>query len=462
MNKGQPCVRFAPSPTGFIHLGNARTALLNWLFARKIGARFILRLDDTDHKRSEERFTQALLEDLVWLGLAYDAFVRQSERTALYEEKIDFLKNSGRLYPCYETPQELEVKRKLQLSRGQPPIYDREGLHLSEQRRQQKETEGRKPHWRFLLKEGEAAWEDLMRGSLRYDVRTVSDPIVVREDGTISFLLAGAVDDHDLGITHVLRGEDHITNTAVQIQILEALGYDSARLAFGHFSWITDAQGQGFSKRLGSLSLQDLRAQGMIPLALSSFLAALGTAEAPRMLKSLDELVLSFDLQKFGRATPKLDVKEVWNLHTKFLHQLSYAEVLPLLKAQKIEGVTPELWHVVRESLLRLEDIEHWKTVCQGLSLTETASAAEGQSNLAPLSETFLQTARETLPLEPWSEDTWGEWTQRLKAVTGLSGKNLYHPLRERLTGLSVGPEMKKLLPLLKRPVVLERLEGTA
>jgi glutamyl-tRNA synthetase len=453
MNKNLPKVRFAPSPTGFLHLGNIRTALLNWLFADRWGGEFLLRLDDTDRKRSEERFTQALFEDLMWMGLNWSSLERQSDRTSLYETYILALKQKGRLYPCYETPQELEIKRRLQLSRGRPPLYDRTALQLSSQERSRLEAQGRAPHWRFLLDPEEIMWEDLIRGPLKYNLQSLSDPIVIREDNTISFLLAGAIDDIDLGITHILRGEDHITNTAVQIQMMKTLSAGNNPLSLGHFSLITDAHGQGFSKRLGSLSLQELRAQGMLPLAISSFLMALGTSEAPSLVTHLKQLSSLFDLSHFGRATPKLDIDDLWRLHEKFLHHLSFEEAEKLCQEHDIQGLTPPFWEALRDSLRRLEDITEWQKICKGdlesLPLSDT---------LTSLPPSFWETAHALLPQEPWGEDTWKQWTQSLKEKTGLSGKALFHPLREKLTGRSTGPEMKKLLPLMMPEKVLQRL----
>jgi glutamyl-tRNA synthetase len=454
-----------------MHLGNGRTALLNWLFARHCGGTFLLRVDDTDTQRSEERFTQALLEDLQWLGLCFDGFYRQSERAGLYRQHIDRLVEKGRLYPCYETPEELGAKRRLQLSQKKPPIYDREALTLSEAQRNAYESQGRRPHWRFFLNPETVGWDDLIRGPLSCSLSNLSDPVVIREDGSVGFLLAGAIDDGDLGITHILRGEDHITNTAVQIHLLQALDLGKGGPEFGHFSLLTDEAGKGFSKRLGSLSLQELRHQGALPLGVATFLEALGTADAPQVVASLDALASGFSLKRYGRATPKLSVADLWTLNAKFFQQMSFDTVLSLLKAKGwAEGVTPDFWEVICSSVSRLEDVLIWKDVCERTresvpSPLLTQALLQGdvslQSVAAHLTETFRSKALETLPLEPWSQDTWVQWTQALRELTGLKGAGLYGPLRLAITGRLQGPEMRRLLPFLTRECVQRRLASS-
>lgn len=444
-------VRFAPSPTGLIHLGNTRTALLNWLFARKMGGAFLLRLDDTDIQRSQETYTDALLEDLAWLGLSYDQFVRQSDRLDQYAQAIEHLKKCGRLYPCYEKPEDLEARRRLQAARGKPPLYDRAALQLTLAQKKQFEEEGRRPHWRFFLTEAEVVWADLVRGETRYQTHHLSDPVLVREDGSPVYTLASVVDDLELGITHILRGEDHVTNTVVQIQLMEALDGNPAAFTFGHFPLIVDQEGQGFSKRLGSLSLQELRRQGMHPLAICSVLAALGTAEAPLLCGHLEDLVLDFDLGKFGRSTPKLDLEDLWHVNTKLLHHLPFEVIQHRLIALDLSYITPHFWEAIKGNITRLEDLALWWTICHG-SLTSPFEAVQEID--------YLQQALDLLPPAPWTPETWSVWTALLKEKTGRTGKNLYLPLRLALTGLDHGPEMKILLPLMDPPVVITRLKG--
>lgn len=443
-------VRFAPSPTGFLHLGNARTALLNWLFAKQHLGRFWLRLDDTDLQRSEARYTEAILEDLAWLGLSHDHFVRQSDRLERYAEAVQVLQASGRLYPCYETAEALETKRKLQLARGKPPVYDREGLGLTQEQRQAYEAQGLKPHWRLKLEDGEVTWQDLVRGPVHTHTQHLSDPVLVREDGSCVYTLASVVDDLDMGVTHVLRGEDHVTNTAVQLQLFQALGGKPEGISFGHFSLITDADGQGFSKRLGSLSLQQLRKQGMHPLAICSVLASLGTPEAPTVCHSLEDVVAKFDISHYGRATPKLSIEDLWHIHTKLLHQLPYKTIEVHLQQLGLSHITPAFWGSFQGNLERLEEIDVWWKLCHA-PLTPPPQPEE---------HTFLQQALEFLPQAPWNQETWGNWTQQLAVQTGRKGRQLYHPLRIALTGLDKGPEMKALLPWIEPARVQARLRG--
>lgn len=447
-------VRFAPSPTGLIHLGNTRTALLNWLFARKVGGTFWLRLDDTDLQRSQETYTQALLQDLAWLGLSYDKFVRQSDRLAQYAQAVDRLKQNGRLYPCYETPEELEARRRLQVARGKPPLYDRAALSLTDVQKKQLEAAGQRPHWRFLLQEADVSWVDLIRGPTHYHTHHLSDPVLVREDGSPVYTLASVVDDLALGVTHILRGEDHVTNTAVQLQLMEALGGQPGTFTFGHFPLIVDDKGQGFSKRLGSLSLQDLRHQGMHPLTICSVLAALGTPHAPLLCTSLEDLIQDFDLAHFGRATPKLDIDDLWQANTKLLHHLPFETVQTHLRELNLPLVTSPFWEAIKGNLTRLEDVALWWTICQGEDPLPASASAH------PAEKAFLHEALTWLPKPPWTTETWGAWTTLLKEKTGRTGKHLYMPLRFALTGLAHGPEMKILLPLMKEASVTRRLKG--
>lgn len=439
-------VRFAPSPTGFLHVGNARVAVLNWLFARASGGRFVLRLDDTDALRSRPEYAVAIEQDLAWLGLSWDAKVSQSERLPLYRAAEERLRAAGKLYPCYETPEELALRRKLQLARGKPPVYDRAALKLDAAARARLEAEGRRPHWRFLLESRDVEWDDLVRGSCHYGARHLSDPVLVRADGTYLYTLPSVVDDVDLGITHVIRGDDHVTNTAVQIQLFEALG--AAPCAFAHIALLTDASGQGLSKRLGSLSLQDLRAEGIEPAALASFLATLGTSESVGAEHSLGELAAAFAFDKIGRASPRFDEAELHHVNSRHLHAMPFALAAPRLAAMGLAEVDEAFWTAVRPNLTRLDEAVQWGTVCRGPITPVLADPA------------FASAAAALLPPEPWGETTWSTWTAAVKTATGRKGKDLFHPLRLALTGLEHGPELKGLLPLIGRKRALERLGG--
>lgn len=438
----QVAVRFAPSPTGRLHVGNARGALLNWLFARKSGGTFLLRLDDTDTARSTEEFAQGIEADLRWLGLDWDRFARQSDRFALYAAATEKLKASGRLYPCYETAEELQLRRKIQLSQKKPPVYDRAALKLTAEDRAQLEAEGRQPHWRFRLNHATTAWDDIIHGRVEIDMASLSDPVLVRSDGYPLYTLSSVVDDGELQISHVIRGEDHVTNTAAQIQLFEALGY--AVPTFGHFSLLLDAEGGGLSKRLGSLSLSDLREQGYEPMALNSLLARLGSADPVEAQSDLAALVAGFDLSRFSRAPARLDPHELDLLNAKLLHGTDFADVRDRLPA----GASEAFWLAIRGNIARLAEAADWWAVVSG--------------DLAPVIEdrAVTQAAAEALPPEPWDATTWKTLTQAVTAKTGAKGKALFHPLRLALTGRDKGPEMAQLLPLIGRDRAVKRLTG--
>ena len=438
-------VRFAPSPTGRLHAGNIRTALFNFLFTRKQGGRFLLRLDDTDAERSTQEFAEGIAEDLAWLGIDWAKDVRQSDRFALYEAAVETLKASGRLYPAYESPEELELKRKRQLARGKPPVYDRAALKLTDADRAKLEAEGRKAHWRFKLQQRDVAWDDLSRGRQHVDAASLSDPVLVREDGTFLYTLPSVVDDIDLGITHVIRGEDHVANTAPQIQLFEALG--ATPPAFGHHNLLVGPDGQALSKRDESISILWMREVGIEPLAVASFAATIGTSDpvAPRV--SLDELVDAFDFGKLSRAPAQFDFHELRLLNARLLHALSYESVATRLRAMGVGG-GPAFWEAVRGNLAVLEDAKHWWLVAEG--------------PLAPVIEdrALCHAAAELLPPEPWDGGTWSLWSGAVKQATGAKGKALFHPLRLALTGKEHGPELKELLPLIGRARAVARLEG--
>lgn len=440
-------VRFAPSPTGRLHVGNARGALLNWLFARKSGGSFLLRLDDTDTARSTTEFAQGIETDLRWLGLDWDRHAKQSDRFDLYTAATDKLKASGRLYPCYETSEELELRRKVQLSQKKPPVYDRAALKLTDDARAKLEAEGRKPHWRFKLEHRITAWDDIVHGRVEIDAASLSDPVLVRSDGYPLYTLSSVVDDGDLAISHVIRGEDHVTNTAAQIQLFEALGY--AVPVFGHFSLLLDADGGGLSKRIGSLSLADLRQQGYEPMALNSLLARLGSADPVEPQPDLNALVAGFDLGRFSRAPARLDPHELDLLNAKILHASDYAALRDRLPA----GATEAFWLAVRGNIGKLSEAADWWPVVSG----EIAPVIEAGNSE---SRAVVQAAADTLPAEPWDAATWKNWTQAISAKTGAKGKGLFHPLRLALTGRDKGPEMAPLLPLIGRDRVLRRLTG--
>jgi glutamyl-tRNA synthetase len=440
-----PIVRFAPSPTGYLHIGNARTALINWLVVLQGQGSFILRLDDTDLERSKLEFAEAIAADLKWLGIRPVRTEQQSRRFARYDAAVEALKASGRLYAAYETPDELERRRKRQLARGLPPIYDRAGWRLTDAERAAFEAEGRRPHWRFRLDHTTVTWPDLVRGVSHVDCGSLSDPVLRRADGTYLYTLPSVVDDIDMGITHVIRGEDHVTNTAVQIQIIEALG--ASPPLFGHHNLLTTASGEGLSKRLGHLSLRGLREAGIEPMAVASLAVLVGSAEAVRPVASLDELAALLDLAHISRAPARFDEAELHALNARLLHGLAFEAVAERLAGRGICG-SASFWRAVRGNLERFADVDTWWRVVAG-----PVDPVVTEANL-------IAEAAALLPAEPWDETTWKTWTDAVKRRTGASGKALFRPLRLALTGLDHGPELATLMPLIGYDKARRRLAG--
>lgn len=437
MNKVK--VRFAPSPTGYMHIGNTRTALFNWLLAKKLGGSFMLRIDDTDVARSKKEYEDALREILVWLGLNWEEEARQSARMARYDEVVAKLKAAGRVYPCYETAEELEVMRKRLMNKGLPPIYDRKALTLTDADIARYEAEGRKPHYRFKLEPGMIVWNDMVRGECRYDASNLADPVIIREDGSYLYHLPSVIDDCDFEITHIIRGEDHVTNTAAQIQMFEAVG--GSVPTFAHLPLLTGKEGK-LSKRLGSLGVRELRAEGVEAMAISSFLAKLGTSDSIEPFYDLEALADSLDLSKLGRSQPKFDEEELKSFNTKYVHGLPYEKVKDRIKSDEV------FWNAVRGNLVMVEDIDGWERICH--------------QNIEPLIEDRVLTglAADLLPEEPWDGNTFNLWLNEVKTQSGKKGKELFHPLRQALTAQENGPELKILLPLIGRDKAYNRLKG--
>lgn len=440
-------VRIAPSPTGLLHVGNIRTALINYLFTRKAGGRFMLRIDDTDTERSKAEFEAAIIEDLAWLGLRHEIFARQSERSGRYEAAAQTLRQAGLLYPAYETPEELDRRRKRQLAQHKPPVYDRAALKLTAEERARLEGEGRRPHWRFKLSQGAVHWHDLVRGTVTIDTATLSDPVLIREDGRFLYTLPSVVDDVDFAISHVIRGEDHVVNTAVQIEITRALGAEPP--AYAHTTLLTGPGGEALSKRIGSLSMRDLRAEGIEPMAVLSLLAKLGTSDPVVARLTIEELVDAFDLSHMGRAPAQFDLADLKTLNHKLYHIMPFEAVAGRLQAAGIGG-GEAFWLAVRDNLESLADAKAWWTVVSGPLVPDVSDP------------TVLAAGREVLPEAPYDEATWGTWTAAIASKTGLKGKALFQPLRLALTARPHGPEMKKLLPLIGRERALARLSGRA
>jgi glutamyl-tRNA synthetase len=434
-------VRFAPSPTGRIHIGNARAALLNWLFALKTGGQFILRYDDTDTARSTQEFADGIARDVAWLGIEPHRVEWQSKRFDRYDAVADDLRKRGFLYPCYETADELDRRRKRQQARGMPPVYDRAALKLTKEESDAFLAEGRKPHWRFKLKHEDVTWNDMIRGPVQINSSTLSDPVLIREDGTYLYTLPSVIDDIDFAITHVIRGEDHVVNTAVQIEISEAIS--GASPIYAHYSLLTGADGKGLSKRLGSLSIQQFREDGLEAMAVVSHASLLGTSDNIHPCTDIQELVDGFDLGKLSRTPARFDEAELAALNAKLLHITPWHAV-----KDRVSGGSEAFWLAVRGNIEKLSETKTWSDVINNRCKGVVAEDDKG----------FIASALATLPPEPWDGSTWKVWTDAVKAATDRKGKTLFMPLRMALTGLDHGPELAALLPLIGRERAVERL----
>ncbi|MBB6012769.1 glutamyl-tRNA synthetase [Aquamicrobium lusatiense] len=451
-------VRFAPSPTGRIHIGNTRTALFNWLFAQKHNGRFIQRFDDTDVERSRKEYADSILYDLHWLGIFPDSIEYQSKRFDVYDQAVEKLKAAGVLYPCYETPEELDLRRKIRRTRGLPPVYGREALALTQDEITEFEADGRRPHWRFLLpnfasdpaetQRTEVHWNDLVRGEETVDLASLSDPVLVREDGTYLYTLPSVVDDIDMGVTHVIRGDDHVTNTGVQIALFRALGAEPP--VFGHHNLLTTSSGEGLSKRSGALSVESLREAGVEPMAIASLAVLIGTSENVQAIDSLAELATHFDPASTSKSAAKFDPDELFVLNRALLHRMPFEEVRDRLVLFGIADERAEaFWNAVRGNLDKIADArDWWRIVNEG--------PLEAQQFDAETLE-FLRSGFALLPEEPWGDTVWKQWTGAIRKETGRKGKELFAPLRLALTGRSSGPELAELLPIIGREGTLAR-----
>jgi glutamyl-tRNA synthetase len=431
--------RFAPSPTGHLHIGNLRAALMNFLIARQAGGTFILRIDDTDPERSKEEYVDGIKEDLEWLGLYWDRIERQSDRLDRYHAAADKLREIGRFYEAFETPTELDLKRKKQLNMGKPPVYDRAALGLSAQERDALRAERGNGVWRFKLDHERIEWTDGILGDISIDAASVSDPVLIRGDGQILYTLASVVDDTEMGVTHVVRGSDHVTNTATQIQIIDALGGQMP--AFAHHSLLTGPQGEGLSKRLGALSLRDLRAQGVQPMALLSLMARLGSSDPVEMRTDMGELIDGFDITKFGSAPTKFDEQDLFPLTARYLATLPLEDVAETIAQIGVpEDMAAQFWQVTHENITTLQDLEGWWHLFRD----------GADPVIDPEDADFVAQAMGLLPEGPFDADTWGTWTAAVKEATGRKGRGLFMPLRKALTGQSHGPDMSSVMPLLQ------------
>jgi glutamyl-tRNA synthetase len=438
-------VRFAPSPTGKLHVGNIRVALMNYLYCKANNGKFLLRIDDTDFVRSTAEFEQGIRDDLTWLGIKWDEIEYQSKRAQIYDQARDDLIAKGLLYPCYENAEELDVKRKIQTSMGKPPIYDRAALKLNDEEIAKFKTEGRTPHWRFKLSGKRVVWNDLVRGQQTVDTGSMSDPVLIRADGAYLYTLPSVVDDVQLGVTHVIRGEDHVTNTGAQIEIFESLS--GVRPEFGHFPLLVGKDGEGLSKRLGSLSIESMRHDGTSPMAILSLLAKLGTSDPVEAVKHIDDLIAGFSFDKIGRAPARFSPDDVERLDVQLLHLSTFDEIAPKLKEIGCE-IDASFWEIIRPNINKLVDCKIWLEVING--------------KITPIidNQDFTQKAANLLPKGDLNETSWSQFTNAVKEATGAKGKDLFMPLRKALTGQGHGPDMAKLFPLIGSNKALKRLNG--
>ena len=436
--------RFAPSPTGLLHLGNIRTALINWLYARTHNGKFILRIDDTDQERSKDEYISKIKYDLEWLGIDYDDTFNQSSRFERYREQFEKLKADGRIYPCYETPEELERKRKLQMASGGKQVYDRSSLSLTDEEKRAYEDDGRKPHWRFLLQTERLKWNDLLKGELDIDLTSLSDPVLFREDGVPLYTFSSAVDDIDYNITNVIRGDDHTSNTAVQIEIINAI--DKNRITFAHHALLKASSGDKLSKRDNVISIDSFRKSNLEPLAILSLLATIGTSQSIELKDSLNQIISEFKLETISTSPGRIEIDVLNALNKKQVQKLNFDEVSERLKNIN-EKIDEKFWNTIRSNLETVEGVKQWSDIVFDSKLIE----AEDKE--------YIKSAMELIPDDPWDENTWALWTSAIKEKTGRKGKELFLPLREAFTGMSHGPEMKLLIQLIGREKILERVK---
>ncbi len=435
-------VRFAPSPTGYLHLGNIRMASLNYFLSTKLGGEFILRIDDTDFGRVKPEYIQGVREDLKWLGINWVQEFSQSQRLDIYTTFLQQLINENKVYECFESAEELEYKKKLQLAKGKPPIYDRAMLNLSAEQKQQYLNEGRKPYYRLKMEHRDIKWVDMIKGEISFRGQNISDPVLVREDGSFLYILTSVIDDIEKNITHIIRGEDHIVNTAVQIQMFE---YLKAPLpSFAHLPLITNNQGEGFSKRDGALSIKSLRTQGIQPIALHNYLFGLGMGEQNKIYESIDEIAKDFDLSKYNGSAAKFDEAKLLKLNLHFLQNLSFDEIKNLTKKYLNLDIEQNFWDLIKLNIEKFEDIQKWHNICF--------------TDIAIQKNELTQIMLNTMPNEDFNENSWSKWLESIKANTKLVGKDLFKAIRLNLSSIDYGPELKHLICIIGKDRIKKRL----
>ncbi len=438
--------RFAPSPTGIIHIGNARSALLNWIFCKKHKGEFILRIDDTDQSRSSKEFENAIKSDLKWLGIDWSYTFNQSARNEIYNEKINTLKNNKRLYPCFETEEELALKKKALLSSGKPPIYDRSSINLSEEEINQKIKSGKKPHWRFKLDTNEISWKDLIKGKVSFNPKNLSDPVLIREDGTLLYHLPSVIDDIQEEITHIIRGEDHIANTAFHIQIFKALG--ATIPIFAHHPFLTDNEGKGFSKRMGSLSIEKFKKDGFENITLINYFLFIGSSSNIEPMIDLKSIINKFDISNISKSSAKFSKESLVSLNQDTIKLFNFDQIKDKILNISSNLQKEKFWRFVKNNITFLNEVSTWETVITAINNYKEFD----------IDTNFVNIAAEELPNDPFDETTWDTWTSNIKDKTGLKGKDLFMPLRLILTGKSHGPELKYLIPLFDKNGILQKL----
>ena len=436
--------RFAPSPSGLLHIGNIRSALINWGHSISRGGEFLLRIDDTDLERSKPEFYEAIKEDLAWLGLSWSKIFNQSDRKDLYDKHIDSLKSSKRLYPCFESIEELSLKKKSQLTAGNPPIYDRSALNLSDKEINNYINQGKKPHWRFKLNDSKIEWKDIIKGNLSFETKNISDPILIREDGSLLYHLPSVIDDIEEKITDIIRGEDHISNTAFHIQIFHALGHNPPN--FGHHTFITDEEGKSFAKRLGSLSIKRLREVGYENITIINYLLSIGTSKNLSKFKDIKSILNNFNIKNLATSSPKFSIKILELLNKEILQSYEFSEIKDKFKKHQHINASKEFWRFAKNNINFFSEVDSWWSVVNSDKIYSLES------------KDFLFEAGNLMPNEPYDENTWEEWIDKLEEKTQRKGKDLFMPLRLALTGKDKGPELKYLIPLLGKKKILRKL----
>ena len=436
--------RFAPSPTGLLHIGNARSAVINWAYIKNKGGDFILRIDDTDLERSKKKYENKIKENLLWLGLSWSKTFNQSQRKDIYDKKILLLKESERIYPCFESAEELSLKRKTQLLSGKPPIYDRSALKLTSNQIENLIKEGKTPHWRFKLEDEIIEWQDLIKGKVSFDSKNLSDPVLIREDGSLLYHLPSVVDDVEENITDIIRGEDHITNTAFHIQLFKSL---NAKIPhFGHHPFLTDEEGKSFGKRLDSISIQKMYEDGFESLTLLNYLLSIGTRKNLSKEKNIDKLVNNFNIDNLASSSPKFSISVLKLLNKDLLQSYDFSDTKKKFIDLNIKDASEDFWIFIKNNINYFSESLDWIKV---INSTEIYIQEPND---------YLNAAAELLPEDPYDETTWDVWTDLIKNKTGKKGKELFMPIRFALTGREKGPELKYLLPLLTKEHILKKL----